>query len=54
MSEVRHLKKCIRENIKHINSNKLNDKADMESLIRFCGWIRNDASRVIRAWKQKT
>jgi len=52
MSEVRHLKKCIRENIKHITENPLNNIEQLESLQRFCGWVRNDAERVIKIWNK--
>jgi len=51
LKNVRHLKKCIRENIFEINSNKLKDSADIESLMRFASWVYHDSTELLKEWK---
>ena len=51
LKDVRHLKKCIRENVSEIANNKLNDVADIESLMRFCGGVYNDSNALLKEWK---
>lgn len=52
LKEVRHLKKCIRENISEIKSNKLKDGADIESLMRFCAWVHYDSKELVKEWEK--
>jgi len=52
MHKVRHYKKCIREGIKEIVDNKLKNKSDMESLIRWSAWVHADAKRVLKEWNK--
>jgi len=53
MDMIRHLKKCIRTNIKEINKNKIKDNGDVEDLARWSGWVHNDCIRLLDEWKKK-
>ena len=54
VSEVRYLKKNIRENIKTISGNKIRNIEEVESLMRWCGWVYNDSKELLKEWGNRT
>jgi len=52
--EVRRLYKLIRENLKEFDElSKVKDIAEVESIYRWCSWIRNDCFKLIKLKKYK-
>jgi len=47
--EVRRLYKLIRENLKEFDElSKVKDIPEVESIYKWCSWIRNDCFRLIK------
>jgi len=52
--EIRRLYKLIRENLKEFDEvSKVKDIAEVESIYRWCCWIRNDCVKLIKLKKEK-
>ena len=52
--EIRRLYKLIRENLKEFNEvSKVKDIAEVESIYRWCCWIRNDCVKLIKLKEYK-
>ena len=52
MNRIRSLKSFIRENIEEVKNNKLKNKEDIKSLMRFSKWIQYDCWCLLKEWEK--